>query len=216
MPTTTNSRLTRTVRVYLDLVLALSLIGCTVLALWLLISPLAMAGGRTEADASIPVAIGSGSVRPVIPIESIAPGEESIHSPKIVSARGELRFHTSSWGLQFACNLGYLIAALVAMSVIYLIRGVLQEVAKGDPFGPKNAKRIRAIGFLFLLIGILGPIAEYVAARMVLARIPTADPVLSAPLYFKSETVLAGLLILILSQVWVYGSDLAREQALTI
>jgi hypothetical protein len=216
MSTTTNSRLTRAVRVWLDLALVVGLLGCAVLAVWLLISPFIMASNRTEADAAISVAIGSRSVRPVIPIETIATQEDSIHSLRIVDARGELRFLTSSWGLQFACNLGYLIGALVAMYVIYLIRGVLQEVAKGTPFGPKSAKRIRAIGLLFVLIGILGPIAEYVSARMVLARISTVDLALSPPLSLNSDAILAGSLIVILSQVWMYGSELAHEQALTI
>jgi len=102
------------------------------------------------------------------------------------------------------------------MYVIYLIRSVLQEVAKGTPFGPKSAKRIRAIGLLFVLIGILGPIAEYVSARMVLARISTVDLALSPPLSLNSDAILAGSLIVILSQVWMYGSELADEQALTI
>ena len=215
MSTIANS-LARAVRIWLDLALVVGLLACAVLAVWLLVSPLVMARNRTEMEAAIPVAIGSRSVRPVIPIETMAAQEESIHSLRIVDARGELRFLTSSWGLQFACTLRYLIAALVAMSVIYLIRKVLQEMAKGTPFGPKSAKRIRAIGLLLLLIGILGPIADYVSARMVLARIYTENLALSAPLYFKSEAVLAGLLILILSQVWMYGAELAHEQALTI
>lgn len=216
MSTIANSRLARAVRIWLDLALVVGLLACAVLAVWLLVSPLVMARNRTEMEAAIPVAIGSRSVRPVIPIEAIATQEDSIHSLRIVNARGELRFLTSSWGLQFACNLGYLIGALVAMYVIYLIRSVLQEVAKGTPFGPKSAKRIRAIGLLFVLIGILGPIAEYVSARMVLARISTVDLALSPPLSLNSDAILAGLLIVILSQVWMYGSELAHEQALTI
>jgi len=216
MSAITNSRLIGVVRVWLDLALVVGLLACAMLAVWLFISPFIMASSGTEADAAIPVAIGSRSVRPVIPIEAIATQEDSIHSLRIVNARGELRFLTASWGLQFACNLGYLIGALVAMYVIYLIRSVLQEVAKGTPFGPKSAKRIRAIGLLFVLIGILGPIAEYVSARMVLARISTVDLALSPPLSLNSDAILAGSLIVILSQVWMYGSELAHEQALTI
>ena len=216
MSTITNSRLIGVVRVWLDLALVVGLLACAMLAVWLFISPFIMAVSGTEADAAIPVAIGSRSVRPVIPIETLATPKDSIHSLRIVDARGELRFLTSSWGLQFACNLGYLIGALVAMYVIYLIRNVLQEVAKGTPFGPKSAKRVRAIGLLFLLIGILRPIAEYVSARLVLARISEVDLALSPPLSLNLDAVLAGLLIVVLSQVWMYGWELAHEQSLTI
>jgi hypothetical protein len=215
MPTKSNSRLIRITQAFLDLLLALGIVGCALLALWLLISPLAMAGGK-KADVAVPVVIGSRSILPVVSVEITAPGQESIHSPCIVKARGELRFQTSSWSLHFASMLVYLIAVLVITSVVYLIRSVLREVAQGNPFGPKNAKRIRAIGLLFLLVGTLGPVVEHVVARMVLARIPTTDPVLSAPLSFESGPILTGLLILTLAQVWAYGSDIEREQALTI
>jgi hypothetical protein len=211
-----DSRLTKGVKVFLDLFLVLGLVGCGGLALWLLASPLVMAGGETTAEAAVPVVIGSHSVFPIISVSGAPLDSASIRSPKIVKARGELRFRTSSWGLQFVCNLGYLIGLLVVMSVVYLIRKVLQEVAKGEPFGQKNANRIRGIGLVVLLVGILGPIIEYAVARVVLARIPAADPALSAPLAFDSEPLLAGALILIIAQIWVYGSALEHEQALTI
>ena len=211
-----DSRLTKGVKVFLDVVLALGLVGCGTLALWLLASPLVMASGETAAEAAVPVVIGSRSVFPVISVSGAPLDNASIRSPKIIEARGELRFRTSSWGLQFVCNLGYLIGVLVVMSVVYLIRNVLQEVAKGEPFGQKNANRIRGIGLVYLLVSILRPIIEYAVARVVLARIPAADPALSAPLSFDSEPVLAGSLILIVAQIWAYGSALEREQALTI
>jgi hypothetical protein len=216
MLATGDSRLTKGVKVFLDLFLALGLVGCGVLALWLLVSPLFMAGGETVAEAAVAVVIGSRSVRPVVSVAGAPVENESIRSPKIVDARGELRFRTSRWDLQFVCNLGYLIGALVVMAVVYLIRKVLQEVAQGKPFGPKNVNRIRGIGLMLVLIGILRPIIEYASARIVLAGFPAADPALSAPLSFYSDPVLAGLLIVVLAQVWAYGSALEREQALTI
>jgi hypothetical protein len=181
MPTPINYRLLRIVKVFLDLTFALSLVGCALLALFLLISPLTMAGGKM-ADVSVPVVIGSRSIRPVIPVEVTAGEQESISSLRIVDARGELRFETSSWSLHFVSMSLYLIAAFVALSIVYLLRGVLRDVAGDGSFGLKNAQRIRAIGFLFLFAGVLGPIVEHVAARIILARLPAVDPALSAPL----------------------------------
>jgi hypothetical protein len=212
----TDSRLTRAIRVWLDLAFVLGLVACAGLAVWLLISPFVMAANRTEMDAAIPVAIGSRSVRPVLPVETLAEQEDTIHSLRIVDARGELRFVTSSWELQFTSNLGYLVGALIVLVVIYLVRSVLQEVAKGTPFGPTGAKRIRAIGLLFILLGILRPITEYITAHLVLARISTVSPALSPPLSLNLDAFLAGLLIVTVSQVWTYGAELAREQSLTI
>jgi hypothetical protein len=216
MSAVADSRLTRVIRVWLDLVFVLGLVACAGLAAWLFISPFVMAGNRTGMDAAITVAIGSRSVRPVIPVETLAEQGDTIHSLQIVDARGELRFVTSSWELQFASNLAYLVGALVVVAVIYLVRSVLQEVTKGTPFGPTGAKRIRAIGLLFILISILRPITEYVTARLVLARISAVSPALSPPLNLNLDALLAGLLIVVVSQIWAYGTELAHEQSLTI
>ena len=51
---------------------------------------------------------------------------------------------------------------------------------------------------------------------MILNQLPTAQPALSLPSPFRAEIILTSLLILILAQVWSYGLELERDQALTI
>lgn len=116
MSPSTSSRLARLLRLYLDVVLAISLLACIILDLWLLASPLIMRSRNASMEAGIPVAIGTRSIRPVIP----------------------------------------------------------------------------------------------------LAHIASTIPPLSPPLFFRSEVLLSGLLVLVLAQVWVYGMGIEREQALTI
>lgn len=113
-------------------------------------------------------------------------------------------------------NLAKLVTAIGLTYVFYLLRLVLQAILQEETFTAKNTERIRRIGYLVLLIGFLRPTVEYIAASVVLKQLTIIEPVLSLPSPFKVEVILGSLLILVLAQVWSYGLELEREQALTI
>lgn len=92
----------------------------------------------------------------------------------------------------------------------------MQAILQGETFTAENPERIRRIGYLVLLVGFLHPTAEYIAASVVLNQLTIIEPALSLPSPFKVEVILGSLLILVLAQVWSYGLELEREQALTI
>jgi hypothetical protein len=208
------------VKVWLDIVFWLGLLGGVVLAGWTLISPLVMAGSGRAVDLSVPVAVGSGSLLPVehlrTPDETADAGTPALTRPRLVKTRGELRFDASSWGLQAATNLGMLVGIALVLYVIFLVRGVVATVITGNPFVPENARRIRLIGMIVIAAGIVGPFAEYVAARAVLARITIEGITLSPPAPFRTDPILAGLLVWVLAAVFERGAALEKEQSLTV
>lgn len=67
-----------------------------------------------------------------------------------------------------------------------------------------------------MILGFVIPTADCIAAKELLKRLPGTFPELSLPSPFKIEIILASLLILLLAQVWSYGLELVRDQALTI
>ena len=69
---------------------------------------------------------------------------------------------------------------------------------------------------MVLLVGFLKATVEYLAAREILNQLTIVEPTLSLPSPFEAEVILASLLILVLAQVWSYGMELDRDQALTI
>jgi hypothetical protein len=215
MPTS-GSRLARGLRVWFDVVLVLSGLAMGLLALWLVISPLAMAGGARESEAAVAVAVGAGPLRPVLPVRLTTSQEGLFSTPRLVRGRGQLRFSTSNWRLQFLTNVSLLIGALVALYGVLLVRNPLRDVGAGQPFGPTNARRLRILGVLFLVVGVLRPAVEYALGSLVLSRIVSVEPVLSPPLAFQRDAIVAGLLLLVLAQVWRHGSELEEDQSLTV
>ncbi len=92
----------------------------------------------------------------------------------------------------------------------------MQAILDGDPFAAENSRRIRRLGYAVLLVGILKPVVEHVAATEILNRLPAAVPALNPGPTFDAEVILATLLILLLSHIWSYGLELKRDQELTI
>jgi hypothetical protein len=215
MSTAKSLRLTRFVKTLLDIIFGLLVFACIGLVLWIALSPLILGEEGNLATASISVAIGSGD-EPQIEVTFTNPTKDAINAAFVEEAEGILRLETSSLLLVLIANTAKLVVAIGLAYVFHLLRTVVQTILDGDPFAAENGQRIRRLGYAVLLVGILWPCIDYIAAVEILKRLPTAVPALSPGSAFDSEVILATLLILLLSQIWSYGLELEREQALTI
>lgn len=208
--------LARALKVWFDIIFVLGLVGGGLLTLWLVASPAVMAldGGR-RVELAIPVAVGSGGPQPVLEVET---GEvsEGVSSVRVVDARGELRLETTSWSLQFLTVLPAVVGIGVVLFALFLLRAILRTVIAGEPFSLLNASRLRTIGWIAVVAGVVVPVVEYAVARAVLARFVAQGVELSPPVDVNGTAVLGGLLLLVLAAVWRYGADLERERALTV
>jgi len=215
MATNQNLKLIRVVKTLLDVILGLLVIVCVFLVLWTAFSPLILNMSDIVITSSVPVAIGSGD-EPQFEVEIAGAETKGIQAAFVDEAQGTLRLETTDWSIIFISNLAKLLVAIGLAYVVYLIRAVLQAILQGDPFAPENTVRIRWIGYMVLLVGFLKAVVEYFAAREILNQLMIVEPALSLPSPFEAEIILASLLILVLAQVWSYGMQLERDQALTI
>jgi hypothetical protein len=215
MSTTKNLRLTRFVKILLDIIFWLLVFVSGFLVLWIAFTPFLLNTSDILITSSVPVAIGSGG-EPQFEVEVVGAAAKGVRSAFVQEAQGTLYLETTNLGLILISNLAKLLTAIGLAYVIYLLRCVLQAILQGDPFAVENTVRIRRIGYLVLLVGFLKAAVEYFAAREILNQLTFVDPALSLPSPFEAELLLASLLILVLAQVWSYGLDLEREKALTI
>ncbi len=206
----------RVVKIWLDISLALGGLFWCFLLLWLLLSPLVMSHSSTSADGVVQVAIGSGSLRPILSLNGTGSGTARVDSLRIIDGRGELRFKTTSWWLHFVGAVTILVGTLAVLFVIYILRKIIETVTAGRPFTTVNVRRIRLIGFLLLAGGVVVPLVEYLVARIILSQIISEGIPLSPPFDVNGGVILGGLLILVLATVFEYGSRLEIDQSLTI
>ena len=205
----------RVVKTWFDIMFVIGVAGGCLLALWLLVSPLVMSSPDSPADVAIPVSMGTGSLRPVITLQQTESASE-IANPRIVDGRGELRFETSSWTMQFFTSLVMLLGIAVVVYVVYLVRAILKTVLEGRPFAADNVRRIRIIGSVLIAVGLVVPVIEYLVVRAVLARVSLQGIAIGPPFDIREDTVVAGLLVLVLATIFGYGAQLETDKSLTI
>ena len=215
MSTSKNLKLTRVVKILLDVIFGLLVFVCAILVLWIALSPFIMNVSDIAITASVPVAIGSGD-EPQFDVKVAGAESKGIRAAFVDEAQGTLRLETTDWSFILITNLAKLLTAIGLAYVVFLLRSVLQAILQGDPFAPENTVRIRRMGYMVLLVGFLKATVEYLAAREILNQLTIVEPTLSLPSPFEAEVILASLLILVLAQVWSYGMELERDQALTI
>jgi hypothetical protein len=206
----------RVVKIWFDIVFLIGVAALGLMTLWIIVSPLVMSSDESPADIAIPVALGTGSLRPVIDLASTETGTINIARPRIVDGRGELRFETTSWSLQFFTNLVIVIAIAIIVYLVYLLRAILRAVLKGQPFAIANAWRIRIIGSVLIAGGFLIPVIEYSVARVVLARVHLQGIAVGPPFDIREEIIVAGVLVLVLATIFGYGAQLEADKSLTI
>jgi hypothetical protein len=223
MSAQTNPKLPRFVKGLIDFIYGLLIFSCVTLTLLIILSPLILKGTGSAVTASVLVGIGSDEAHR-FDVQIAGAEAKGIRYAFVDEAQGTLRLETDNWLYIFISSFSKLLIVLGLTYIFHLIRAVLKDILQGDPFVAENAPRIRRIGYAILLLAFLRPAVEYIAANEIIRnlRIEPALPALvpqaqvSLPSPFKVESILTSLLFLILAQVWSYGIELKRDQALTI
>jgi hypothetical protein len=206
----------RVVKAYLELCLVLGAVVWMLLLAYLLLRPWSQEVG---AQAEVVVAMGSHSLLPRMPLE-LATGSPTPESPflraTLVQGYGELRAMTTDRNLQLLTMLVLILGIPILLYLFWLLREFLRTVLEGSPFAPANSRRLRRIGFILLGLTLLAPGVEYWVGQEILSRLQVETLPLSPALRFPEETFFLGLLFLVFSAVFRYGTELEEERSLTV
>lgn len=120
-------------------------------------------------------------------------------------------------------TIAVLLLSLAALLIVRELRAILREVKSGRPFSAENPRRLRRIGWLVLALGPLeGGWTFWMASRFLdRLAIPGATLSINPELHlfigdFNFNSILLGLLILLIAQIFELGVRLQEEQDLTI
>lgn len=153
---------------------------------------------------------------PVLPLASEG-GDANGKGRRIVDGRGELRFDTLNSTLYLGSIAYYFLAGLLALWVVFLLRGILVRALQGEPFGLDNVRALSLMGWIMVAAGAVGPFLERLFASWILDSVGPAWVAISPPpLGIRPETILTGLLLIALSGVWKEAAAMAEEQSLTV
>ena len=136
---------------------------------------------------------------------------------EVEKARGSLKFAPPPGTSLIAPAL--LVLALMSGAVLFVVgqlRAVIRTVRDGRPFVPANAVRIRWIGFAVIAGEIAKTAIVYSANSHVMTYFSADGLRFDARPDFNVVTVVHGLIILAIAEVFRTGARLDEDQSLTI
>lgn len=99
---------------------------------------------------------------------------------------------------------------LLVVAGLWLLWGLARSVRQGNPFGPENVKRLRALGFLLVVGAPLVAFLNSALRSSLLNHLPPGDFGLSG-VELPAAALLAGLGVFILAEVFAYGLRLRED-----
>lgn len=117
------------------------------------------------------------------------------------------------FGIVFAMSLAGLILAIIIGNNLM---GILRTASCGTPFATENASRVRGMGFAILGWAALRISIQAAFGTFLLNHLAWPGVDLSVKVNLAGETILFGLLVLILAEVFRYGVGLQDQHDPTV
>lgn len=100
--------------------------------------------------------------------------------------------------------------AAVALGAVLLL-GVARALRHGDPFTPSSARRLTALGFLVLVVGLVGPVCVELLRVVLIETTPAGLRGWTFSVDLSAWPVLAGMLVLFVAEVFRRGAALRAD-----
>ena len=172
--------------------------------------------GSDEWVVAVPVAIGEGTLRPILSLPTGRDRGNGLSEVRIVDAGGELRVNSLRPGLFLGSLAFYWVALLLALWVVFLLRRILIKTRLGEPFSQQNVRDLTLIGWIAVAVSTVEPLLEFLLSRWILGQVEVSEIALSPPFNPRLDGILFGLFILLLASVWKEAVRMAEEQSLTV
>lgn len=105
--------------------------------------------------------------------------------------------------------------ACIFGGVLFFLSGILKNVENRLPFAPENARRISAMGVVFLVGSLVTGLAQAITAGSAIHALGLTE-VMDVNYSINTPMLMNGLLMLILSGIFRYGAYLQEEYDATL
>ncbi len=152
-------------------------------------------------------------------IKGIVSTSADLWDAQLKLSEGVLHVKTKlSWSMillmlgQFAC-----IAAL-SLTVTYLLRKIFATLtgSDGSPFIPENAARLRKIAILIILLAPLKFVNNFYNFWLITTSFRSKENNFTPDLKLDFQTVLIGLVLLVIAEIFRMGTQMREENELTV
>ena len=128
----------------------------------------------------------------------------------------ELAVHHPSTKLTVLHSAQSLGPLALVLAGLWMLRGFLRAVLDGDPFGPANVRRLRAIGFILVVGAPAVALLNYTLRQALYNDVAAAGSLASEGFAVPGTALLGGLGAFVLAEVFAYGLRLREDVEGTI
>ena len=139
-----------------------------------------------------------------------------IGSARLTKVTGELQFEAPSRRTLFAPLLTVVAMLLIALWVVAQLRALFRTMSESHPFAPGNARRVQRVGWAVILTEPVRAAMTYAANSFAQANFVGDGLRFVTFIDFNIGTILSGLIILVIAEVFRIGTRLDEDQSLTV
>ncbi|MEN8187107.1 MAG: DUF2975 domain-containing protein [Bacteroidota bacterium] len=102
------------------------------------------------------------------------------------------------------------------LSILYFLRKIFINLTDNEYFIPENGMYLKKIGYTIIALALLPEIIHYLSDLQVVKYITIENVKLKTEFNFDIQTILLGILVFVISLVFLRGIELKKDQELTI
>ena len=131
---------------------------------------------------------------------------------------GEGRLHINDLDQKFVYlrMLGALTDSIIYLMIIHFLRKIFKSLTENKYFVSSNGKYIKKIAISIIFLAIVPELIYYLTDRWIISTIELKDVIFKNEFNFEYQTILLGLLVFVISIVFLRGIELKEDQELTI
>lgn len=131
---------------------------------------------------------------------------------------GEGRLHINDLNQKFVYlrMLAALIDSFIYLMIIYFLRKIFNNLTENKYFVAVNGMYIKYIALSIILLSFIPETIHYLTDRWIVSVLEQKDIIMKVGFSFDIQTVLLGLLVFVISIIFLRGIELKEDQELTI
>jgi len=138
------------------------------------------------------------------------------HIVKLTNGEGRLHIENYNQSFIYMRILGAFIDSFLYLLILYLLRNIFKNLTTNQFFIPENGVLLRKIGFTIIALAIVPAIIHFITDAMVLNSLQIEGVTFKNEFNFDLQTILLGILVFVISIVFLRGIELKKDQELTI
>lgn len=153
--------------------------------------------------------------RPV-PVSIVAAATE-LTAANLNLDSGQLTFNHQSSKQIIGFNLVSMwVSFAISLSITYLLRQIFRSLAQNNPFVVPNAQRLRLIAFLIMFSAVTSFAHDALANWFLQQNFVLEGSGIRGHLVIDLKTLMAGLIVLVIAEIFRIGAQIKEEQDLTV